>query len=136
MASRLNPYLRFDDQARAALEFYREVFGGTLILNTFGEFGMADSPVANNIMHGQLETPDGFTLMASDTPPGMAERRVGNDITICLNGDDEASLSGYFTKLAEGGTVSVPLEKQMWGALYGAVTDRFGINWMANISTS
>ena len=54
MASRLNPYISFRDNARQAMEFYKEVFGGTLALNTFGEYGSKDAPEADNIMHGML----------------------------------------------------------------------------------
>jgi PhnB protein len=134
MASRLNPYLSFRDNAREAMEFYRQVFGGELTISTFGEFGMSDAgPAADLIMHAQLETPSGFTLMAADTPPGM-DHTEGSSITVSLSGDDVEDLRGYFAKLAEGGTVSMPLEKQMWGDEYGALTDRFGVPWMANIS--
>ena len=76
MASRLNPYISFEDNARQAMEFYKEVFGGTLALNTFGEFGQADSPIADKIMHGMLETDQGFTIMAADTPPGWTAARA------------------------------------------------------------
>ncbi len=135
MSSLLTPYLSFRDNARQALEFYQQVFGGDLVLSTFGEFGMADSGAADLIMHGQLETPSGFTLMASDTPPGM-EFTSGTGITVCLSGDDVEQLRGYFGRLTEDGEVSTPLEKQMWGDEYGACTDKFGTPWMANISTS
>jgi PhnB protein len=133
MASRLNPYLSFTDNAREALEFYREVFGGELNLNTFGEFGDKDAPGADNIMHGQLETPKGFTLMGADTPPGM-EHNPGNTMTVSLSGDDGDDLRGYWEKLADGGTVAMPLEKQMWGDEFGMLVDKFGIPWMVNIS--
>jgi PhnB protein len=133
MASRLNPYIQLKDNARQALEFYRDVFGGDLTMNTFGEFGQQDSPDADNIMHGQLETDSGFTLMASDTPPGM-ERNLGNNIAVSLSGDDADELRGYWEKLSDGGTVSVPLEKQMWGDEFGMCVDRFGIPWMVNIT--
>ncbi|CAM5712451.1 Glyoxalase/fosfomycin resistance/dioxygenase domain-containing protein OS=Streptomyces glaucescens OX=1907 GN=SGLAU_29385 PE=4 SV=1 [Streptomyces glaucescens] len=59
MPSRLNPYLSFDGDARQAMEFYKEVFGGTLTLSTFGEFGGPDAAEADKIMHGMLETPAG-----------------------------------------------------------------------------
>ncbi|CAM3880044.1 VOC family protein [Kibdelosporangium persicum] len=131
MASRLNPYISFNGDARQAMEFYASVLGGELDLRTFGEFGMADTPQADQIMHGQLETPSGYTLMASDTPPGM-EYNPGTNVTISLSGDDP-ELREYFAKLAEGGTVTVPLEKQMWGDEFGSLVDRFGINWMVNI---
>ncbi|ANB09797.1 3-demethylubiquinone-9 3-methyltransferase [Streptomyces ambofaciens] len=132
MTSRLNPYLSFDGDARQAMEFYEQVFGGTLALNTFGAFGMADSPQADNIMHGMLQTPSGFTLMGADMPPGE-EYRPGNTFAVSLSGDDEAELRGYWEKLSAGGSVTVPLEKQMWGDVFGMCTDRFGVPWMVNI---
>ncbi|MFE7031467.1 VOC family protein [Streptomyces sp. NPDC057621] len=132
MASRLNPYISFDGDARPAMEFYKEVFGGTLALNTFGEAGSPGIPEADQIMHAMLETPSGFTLMAADTPPGM-EYRPGGNFSVSLSGDDESELRGYWEKLSAGGTVMVPLEKQMWGDVFGMCTDRFGIPWMVNI---
>jgi PhnB protein len=132
VTSRLNPYISFADTARQALEFYRDVFGGELAMNTFGESGMADGAVADKIMHGQLETPAGYTLMAADTPPGM-EHSSGSALSISLSGDDADELRGYFTKLSDGGTITVPLEKQMWGDEFGMCVDRFGVAWMVNI---
>jgi PhnB protein len=116
MASRLNPYISFKDNARQAMEFYKEVFGGDLTLNTFGESGAPGTPDADKIMHAMLETPSGFALMASDTPPGMGmELNPGDNISISLSGDDADELRGYWEKLSAGGTVTMPLEKQMWG---------------------
>ena len=133
MASRLNPYLAFADDARQAMEFYKSVFGGTLTLTTFGEYGAQDSPDADKIMHGMLETDSGLTLMGADTPSGM-EHQPGNNIAVSLSGDDADELRGYWAKLSDGGTVSVPLEKQMWGDEFGMCVDQFGIPWMVNIS--
>ena len=131
MASRLNPYLSFSDNAREAMEFYKSVFGGNLTLNTFGEYG-TQGDEANKIMHAQLETDDGYTLMGADTPEGMTHN-PGDNITVSLSGDDAESLRGYWSKLSDGGTVSVPLEKQMWGDEFGQCTDQFGVPWMIDI---
>ena len=134
MASRLNPYISFRDNTRQAMEFYRDVFGGELTLNTFGESGGAQgTPEADGIMHAQLETPAGFTLMASDTPAEMPYN-PGDNISISLSGDDADELRGYWEKLSDGGTVTMALEKQMWGDEFGMCLDRFGIPWMVNIS--
>jgi PhnB protein len=134
MASRLNPYISFQDSARQAMEFYKTVFGGDLRVNTFGEYGQATgTPDADKVMHAQLETDRGFTLMAADTPPGM-ERNPGDTITISLSGDDADEMRGYWDKLSGGGTVTMPLEKQMWGDEFGMCVDRFGIPWMVNIT--
>ncbi len=133
MTSRLNPYLAFDSTARAAMEFYRDVFGGELALNTFGEFGDADSPRADLVMHAQLETPHGFTLMASDAPEeGMAAQP--GTITVSLSGDDADDLHGFWERLSDGGTVTMPLERQMWGDEFGMCVDRYGVPWMVNIT--
>jgi len=135
VSSRLNPYISFDGNARSALEFYESVFGGTLTLSTFGEFPGADPAVADKIMHGQLETADGYTIMGSDTPPGM-EHKPGTNMSVSLSGDDAETLRGYWTALSDGGTVSLPLEKQMWGDEFGMCVDRFGITWLVNIAGS
>ena len=133
MTSRLNPYISFQDNARAALEFYQGVFGGDLTLSTFGEYGDPSQPGADGIMHGQLESPNGYTIMAADTPPGM-EHNPGTNIAVSLSGDDAAELHGYWDKLSAGGQVQVPLEKQMWGDEFGMCADQFGIGWMVNIA--
>ena len=135
MPSRLNPYISFAGNARQAMETYKGIFGGTLALNTFGEFGAQDSPDADKIMHGMLETDSGFTLMGADTPPGM-EHNPGTNIAVSLSGDDAVELRGYWEKLSDGGAVSVPLEKQMWGDEFGVCVDQFGISWMVNIGQS
>ncbi|MFD5424910.1 VOC family protein [Streptomyces sp. NPDC127084] len=135
MASRLNPYLSFNGDARQAMEFYKEVLGGTLVMHTYGESGGGEpgTPQGDNIMHAMLETPSGFTLMGADAPPGMPHT-AGNNFSVSLSGDDDAELRGYWDKLSGAGSVAVPLEKQMWGDVFGMCTDRFGIPWMVNIT--
>jgi PhnB protein len=133
VTSRLNPYIGFADNARQAMEFYRGVFGGELAVNTFGESGAAAPGDENKVMHAQLETPAGYTLMASDAPAGMP-RDEGSSISISLSGDDAEDLRGWFAKLSEGGSVTMPLEKQVWGDEFGMCTDQFGIGWMVNIA--
>ncbi|BFU44446.1 VOC family protein [Krasilnikovia sp. MM14-A1004] len=132
MSSRLNPYLTFAGNAREAMEFYHDVFGGNLTVSTFGEFGSPDPAIADKVMHAMLETDGGYTLMASDTAPGM-DFNPGNTITVSLSGDDE-SLRRHWERLSESGTVAMPLEKQMWGDEFGMCTDRFGVAWMVDIS--
>ncbi len=132
MASKLNPYLNFDGSCREAMEFYQSVLGGELVVNTFGEYG-DEGPSKDGVMHAQLETPNGFTLMASDTPPGMTVDK-GAAVSISLSGDDSDELRRYWEGLSEGAEVTMPLEKQMWGDEFGMLTDRFGMQWMVNIA--
>ena len=136
MPSKLNPYLNFKDNTRQAMEFYKTVFGGDLNMMSFKDGGMSSGPAEDNkIMHAQLEASNGMTLMASDTPPGM-DHRPGNNISISLSGTDEAPLRGYWDKLSAGGSVMMPLEKAPWGDTFGMCTDRFGIQWLVNITAA
>lgn len=131
----LNPYLMFRGQAREAMEFYASVFGGELTLSTFGEFQMPGigADEADLIMHGQLTTPSGFTLMAGDAPASMPGE-PGGSITISLSGAEDDELRGYWDGLAAGGEVTMPLEVAPWGDAFGQLVDRFGTSWMVNIS--
>lgn len=134
MTTRLNPYLNFGGNAREAAEFYRSVFGGELTISTFKELGGAQSPDEENlVMHSQLETPDGLMLMAADVPPRM-EYKPGNNISMSLSGENEAQLRGWYDKLADGGMVTMPMEKAIWGDIFGMCIDRFGINWLVNVN--
>ncbi|MFE3718886.1 VOC family protein [Streptomyces cyaneofuscatus] len=141
MGSRLNPYISFDGNARQAMKFYQEVFGGELEVSTATDFGSAnsgsadsgpaDSSDAAKVLHARLDTPDGYTVMAWDVPEGVPYR-PGSDVAVYLGGDDN-ELRVRFERLSEGGTVTMPLEKQPWGDEAGALVDRFGITWMVNI---
>ncbi|WP_280320219.1 VOC family protein [Nocardia wallacei] len=136
MGSQVNPCMMFDGNARQAMEFYRQVFGGELELGTVADFGSPDAPDADKIMHSRLDTPAGYTLMGWDCPgdrPGRPPYRPGNNIAVFLGGDD-GELRDYFHKLSVGGTVTLPLEKQVWGDEAGSLVDRFGIGWMFNIT--
>lgn len=132
MASRLNPYLNFDGNARQALEFYAGVFGGSLNLSTYADFGGTDPSDAAKIMHGQLETEAGYTIMASDAPAGMETHGI-HGFGVSISGDDAETLHRYWEGLSDGGTVTMPMQKQAWGDEFGMVTDKFGVPWLVNI---
>lgn len=138
MTTRLNPYLNFRDDARAAIEFYRDVFGGELTISTFADFQAADDPAdADKVMHSQLEAPNGLVLMAADTPSSM-EYSPGSSISVSLSGDqeDDGELRGYWDALSSSGTVTVPLEVAPWGDAFGMCVDRFGVSWLVNIAAA
>lgn len=130
--TRLNPYLNFDGTAREAMEFYKAALGGELNIMTFGTFPGAPPGYENRVMHGQLESED-MTLMAADQPPGQKGTN-GDTVSISLSGDDDAKLTGYYEKLSAGGTILEPLKIQMWGDKFGMFRDRFGMQWLVNIS--
>jgi len=134
MNTKLNPYLNFDGNAREAMEFYKNVFGGNLTLSTFKEGGMAEDPaIADKIMHAMLVAENGITLMASDIPPGTPHD-PGNNIAISLSGDNEQELRGYWDQLSSDAKITIALDKAPWGDTFGMLTDKFGISWLVNIA--
>ena len=136
MGAVLNPYLSFTGNAREAMEFYRDVLGGELNILTFAEGGAPHEPAdGEKIMHSQLETPSGFTLMGADNVGDAAgESSLGVQISLSGDADTDAELSGYYERLASTGTVVEPLETAPWGDKFGMVTDQFGVLWMVNIT--
>jgi PhnB protein len=132
MTVRLNPYLSFRDNAREAMSFYQSVFGGDLDVSTFADFHASDDPAEQDkVMHSQLESPDGFVLMGADTPNRM-EYQPQAGVSVSLSGDDEAKLRGFWERLSDGGTVTMPFEKAPWGDMFGMCVDRFGTSWLVN----
>ena len=115
------------------MNFYKGVFGGKLDISRFKDFG-APMPEGkeNGVMHATLDNGT-FSFMASD---GMPDRAVvvGDNVHLSLAGDDEATLRKYFEDLSAGGKVDMPLDKQMWGDVFGMLTDKYGFHWMVNIT--
>ena len=138
MATKLNPYLSFKDNARQAMEFYHSVFGGKLQMQTFGEAHASEDPnEVNKVMHAELAADNGILFFGSDTLVRMGEYQAGpNNISLSLTGEDEAELRGYFEKLSAGGTITMPLEKAPWGDTFGMFTDKFAVAWLVNISAA
>jgi len=136
MTTRLNPYLSFSGNAREAMDFYHSVFGGEITRMTFAD--MPDVPTdpseAGKVMHSELVTDGGITLMGADSPAGMGE--PGPNSSISLSGEDDAELRVYWEKLSGSGTVTMPLEKAPWGDSFGMCVDKFGVPWMVNIAAT
>jgi PhnB protein len=133
MSSRLNPYLSFDGNAREAMQFYASVFGGDLSMSTFGDMGAGDAD-SNRIMHAQLQTKDGYTIMGADVPSTMAyQPMAGSSVSLSGGEAESTALRGYWDKLAASGTTTMPLARQSWGDEFGMCTDRFGVPWMIDI---
>ena len=129
----LQPYLCFEGNCREAMEFYKGVLGGELEVSTFGDMGMKDpADNADKVMHSTLKN-DMLSFMASDAMPN-GKVTFGDSVSLSIVGKDEEKLTKFFEGLSEGGKVTMPLEKQMWGDKFGMFTDKFGIHWMVNIT--
>lgn len=135
MAS-LNPYLNFNGNTEEAFNFYRSAFGT--------DFGMVmrfkDMPQefqsseaeGDKIMHISLPIGEGTILMGSDSPEAMGKVNMGNNFHISINTSSEEEADKLFKSLSEGGKTTMAMAKTFWGAYFGMLTDKFGVNWMVN----
>ena len=133
----INPYIHFNGNAEEVLNFYKSVFGGEFL--TLQRFN--DSPHAgdipnqekNKIMHVALPIGKGNILMGTDTLEFMGQKlTVGNNFSIAIHPESKAEADNFFNGLSAGGKVTMPLHDAPWGAYFGMLTDKFGIQWMIN----
>ncbi len=131
-------HLNFRGEARAALELYASIFGAEVTAFTYGDAHVdADGAVADQLMWGGFQAPNGLSLMAFDVPPARPFSRGADSVFVSVRGDDAEEITKCFNVLAEGGTVRTPLGPAPWGApLYGMLDDRFGITWVLDVMPS
>jgi PhnB protein len=132
MSTQLIAYLMFEGQAKDAMDFYRSVFGGKLVSQTYAEIPGYDGGTPDLIMHAQLES-EGFTIMASDNM-GEDPINAGNQTCLTFVSNEEKRMNDFYLKLSEGGKVIDELSEKFWGDKFGVVEDKFGMTWMFNVS--
>jgi PhnB protein len=132
----LAPYIFFKGNCAEAMEFYKDIFGGKLDLmkyeDTPGDFP-GKSEMTGKVMNSSLVTDGGFTIRASDTNGASPETKK---VELCLTGSDEQGLRKIFDGLSEGANVRQKLEKMFWGDFFGQLTDKFGVEWMVDITAA
>jgi PhnB protein len=133
----ISPYVGFNGKCREAMTFYHECLGGELTLQTVGETPFAaqcPESMHQQIMHSTLQK-DGQLIMGSDmvAPEGFV---LGNNVALSANCSSEEEINTLYAKLAEGGKIIDELKTQFWGAIFGVVTDKFGVRWMFNYEKS
>lgn len=125
------PYIFFKGQCKEAMEFYQSIFGGELTLQTYADVNAAtDETPGAYIMHAGLSGGE-ITLMASDT---ALASDVAKKVSLSLNGSNEEKLTTIFNRLCEDVEAQSSLKKEFWGDIFGAVIDKYGVDWMVNIS--
>lgn len=142
-------HLNFRGDARAALTFYRSVFGGEITITTYGDFGMpAEAPGASQVVFGQVSSPDGFRVLAYDIPgqtggsadtAGSTRREHGLTHTdqgffVSVEGQTLDEVQRYWDKLAVGATIVEPLAASSFSAGFGMLTDSFGVTWILGVA--
>ena len=137
MSVQVTTHLNFSGEARAALEFYREVFGGSCTLVTYGDLGQAQEPGdAQLIMWGQVAAENGFKVMAFDVTARVPLERGRNAFYVSVRSDSEEEAKACWTKLASGATVRQALGPAPWAPVYGMLEDRFGVVWVVDVASA
>lgn len=132
----VNPYLNFNDNTEEAFEFYQSIFGGELQITRFKD--MADNMGAtgenlDKIANIMLPLTGDTVLMGTDVLDSMDQKlTIGNNFSITLEVDSTEEAEELFNKLSDGGKIQMPLMETEWAERYGALTDKFGIQWMVN----
>ena len=129
----LSPYLSFNGKCREAMKFYQDCLGGDLQMQKVSEMPemakqMPES-YKDSILHSML-TSGPIVIMASDL--SRDKPVMGNTTHLCLNCSTENEIRSLFSNLSAGGQVTEPLKDMPWNALYGAITDKFGTQWVFN----
>ena len=126
-------YLFFRGNCREAMNFYRECLDGHLDLTPYDqEHSPQGLKTPEGIMHARLTVGAGEAfLMASDMPPSMP-CEVGSNFSVSVACDSSEQVDKLFQAFGVNGKVTMPLANMFWGAYFGSLTDRFGINWMFN----
>lgn len=128
----IEPYLHFPGTTEEAITFYKGVFGGELQITRQGDVN-PDAPAAErHLVLNAMLTGGDCTIRASDR--GDTTHDPQTRVELLIVGSDEARLRKVFDGLSAGGTVTVPLERQFWGDVFGGLVDKFGINWQVNIT--
>lgn len=134
MTIKTTTHLNFRGTARAALEFYRSVFGGELTAVTYGQARAVQRPSeSDQIMWGQVEAGSGFRIMAYDVPSTMAWDPGTIPMFVSIRGQDADDIAAVWAKLAQGSSIVVPLAKAAWSPLYGMLKDAFGVTWVLDV---
>jgi PhnB protein len=128
------PYLTFNGNAAEALAFYTKVFDGKILFQqSFGESPMGEQTPAdykNKVMHASFQAGD-LNFMVSDAMPSQPVK-AGSNLSLSLNFKTVEGIEKTFAALSEGAQVTMALNDTFWGARFGMLTDKFGINWMFN----
>ena len=127
-------HLNFRGRAREALELYRTAFGGDLTAVTYAQAGAVTDPAeADEVMWGQVASPDGFRVMAYDVPGHTPHEPGTNAVYVSVRGTDPDELRRCWDGLADGAQVRVPLAEAAWSPLHGMLTDRVGVTWVLDL---
>lgn len=126
----VNPYIAFKGNCQEAIDFYREALGAeVLYTQTYGNSPMSEPGLEDKVMHCTIKVGESHIMMCDDL---RGEAATGGSISLAIGLNDKDRAKTFFNNLADGGNVTMPLDKTFWAEAFGMLTDKFGINWMVN----
>ena len=134
---KLVPYLNFAGQAEEAIHLYAKALGGKVSdIMRFNKdmFPDMDDSMKNWVLHTEVYFKDN-KLYISDTPE-PDQHAFATGYTIHLDCESQDEIFELFEAFKNFGQVTNPLEDTYWDAIYGAITDKFGVQWSFNYQKS
>ncbi|MFC7439876.1 VOC family protein [Laceyella putida] len=126
---KINPYLYLPGNSEKAMNDYKDIFGGEIV-NIQRYRDVPDMPSSeedkDKILHGHLKVGDQAIYFSDFQNKPVT---FGNQVSLTMEFTDVDAIEKVYNALAEGGEVLMPLQDTFWGAKYGKLTDRFGVNW-------
>lgn len=126
------PVLWFDHQAEEAVNFYISLFKNSRITEIVR--AAAETPSGNEI--GSVLTV-GFELAGQEFGAlnGGPYFTFNPSISLFVNCDTAAEVEALFARLADGGSVLMPLEAYPFSEKFGWVKDKYGLSWQINLGS-
>ena len=140
--AKVNIYINFNGNCEEAFNFYKSVFGGDFqYLGCYKDVPPPDRKKFRpendeKIMHVSLPISKETILMGSDNPNSTDAIIVGNNISLSIDTNQREEADLIFTQLSAGAKIRDQMSETFWGAYFGSLTDRFGINWLINCDIS
>ncbi len=129
---KITPHLWFDKEAKEAAEFYTSLFPNSRITNVTL---IHDTPSGDaELVSFNL---NGYSFMAISAGPFF---ELNPSISLILNFDPSQDKSArekldeIWERLAQGGTVLMPLDSYPFSKRYGWIQDRYGLSWQLILS--
>jgi PhnB protein len=141
--TKLNAYITFNGNCEEAFNFYKSAFGGEfLYIGRYKDVPPTDRqifPLENDekIMHVTLPISKETVLMGCDSPEAHGQGTIfSNNISLSINTDSKEEADRLFNELSVGGQIKMSMSQTFWGAYFGMLTDRFGINWLISCDSN
>jgi predicted 3-demethylubiquinone-9 3-methyltransferase (glyoxalase superfamily) len=126
MAESIRPFLMFQGDGPAAIDFYLSTFPDAIV-DVVDRHEATETAPAGAPRRGSI-TIAGQTILFFDSPP-VHDFTFTPAFSLFVTCETEEEVRHLATVLVEGGTALMPLGNYGFSTLFAWVNDRFGLSW-------